>query len=57
MQNQQISFENTSINIIHKDGKIWMTITDVARCLYDIPQTTDSFGLESPDSVPLENLI
>jgi prophage antirepressor-like protein len=49
MQNQQISFENTPVNIIHQDGKIWMTLTDVARCLYNIPESTDSF--------PLENLI
>jgi prophage antirepressor-like protein len=54
MQNQQISFENTSVNIIHKDGKIWMTLTDVARCLYDIPQTDRIGGLEK-DAGSLED--
>jgi hypothetical protein len=54
MQNQQISFENTPVNIIHKDGKVWLTLTDVARCLYDIPETTDSFGLEK-DTVSIEH--
>jgi hypothetical protein len=54
MQNQQISFENTPVNIIHKDGKVWLTLTDVARCLYNIPQTEESFGLEK-DAVSLDN--
>jgi prophage antirepressor-like protein len=49
MQNQQISFENTPVNIIHKDGKVWLTLTDVARCLYGISE--DNSVSSSTDKV------